>query len=315
MSWQRDLKKITKAKIKFNEPLSKHTTFKIGGPADIWIEPGDLGDLVEIVKFAKKKRLRIFVIGTGSNLLVKDRGYRGIVIRFDAPFFKKIDFSNEKIIVGSGLNLNRLVNIAKNRNLSGCEFLTGIPGTVGGALVSNAGVNWTPNSKDKRVSIADLIEKVDLLTSDGEIKTIKKKDLKFNYRDCSLSKYIIISTKLKLKSEKQSKINKTIKEFIKYRESTQKIKQANAGCIFKNPSDSHHLSKNRLTAGRLIDLCGLKGKRIRGASVSKTHANFIINQERAEAVDVLKLIKLIQNKVKEKFDIYLEPEIKIIGED
>ena len=317
MNWCRDLKKIIKGKVRFNELLSGHTTFKIGGPADIWIEPNDLNDLSKIVRFAKEKHLKVFIIGNGSNLLVKDKGYRGIAIKLNAPFFKKIEFNDEKVTVGSGLDLYRLVDITKNKNLSGCEFLVGIPGTVGGALVTNVGVSWTSNLRDKRASIADLIEEVDVLTLNGRTKTLKKKNLKFDYRSSDLSKYIIISAKLKLKFKKQSQINKTIEGFIKYRNSTQKIKRANAGCIFKNPV---HLNRNisgadRLTAAKLIDLSGLKGRRVGDASVSRKHANFIVNQGRAKAVDISRLIKIIQNRVKEKFNIYLEPEIKIVGED
>jgi len=316
MNWCKDLKKIVKGRIRFNELLSKHTTFKIGGPADIWIEPCDFNELTKVVKFAKEKHLKVFMIGNGSNLLVKDKGYRGIVIKLNTPFFKKIEFDNNKVTVGSGLNLNRLVNITKNKNLSGCEFLTGIPGTVGGALVTNVGVGWTLTSISRRASIADLIEAINVLGPDGRTKTLKKKELKFGYRCSNLSTYIILSVKLKLKSKKRSEINKAIKKFIKYRKSTQGLKQANAGCIFKNPE---HVKKNisgadRLTAAKLIDLSGLKGKRRRGASVSERHANFIINQNKADATDILNLIKVIQKRVKSRFNICLEPEIKIIGE-
>ena len=316
MNWCRDLKKIIKGKVRFNELLSGHTTFKIGGPADIWIEPNDLNDLSKIVRFAKEKHLKVFIIGNGSNLLVKDKGYRGIAIKLNAPFFKKIEFNDEKVTVGSGLDLYRLVDITKNKNLSGCEFLVGIPGTVGGALVTNVGVSWTSNLRDKRASIADLIEEVDVLTLNGRTKTLKKKNLKFDYRSSDLSKYIVISAKLKLKLKKRSQINKTIEEFIKYRNSTQKIKRANAGCIFKNPVlNKNYLDKNRSTAAKLIDLCDLKGKRVGDVSVSRKHANFIVNQGKAKALDVLRAIKIIQKRVKEKFNIYLEPEIKIIGKN
>jgi UDP-N-acetylmuramate dehydrogenase len=309
MNWHRDFKKIIRGTVRFKEPLKLHTTFRIGGPSDVWVEPYDLHDLIEVIKIARSKKKDIFVIGSGSNILARDGGFRGIVVCLNSRFFQQLEFCGSEVTVAGGLALNRLVNRARHKNLSGCEFLAGIPGTVGGAIVSNAGVGWMPGYADKkRANIADLIDELTVLEKNAKTRVFKKsRGLKFGYRDSNLSRYIILSAKLKLRPAKRPVIDRLIKQFLAYRRATQDLKSACAGCIFKNPTYS------RMSSGRLIELCGLKGKRIGNASISVRHANFIINQKNASARDVLRLMRIIQNSVKNKFKIYLEPEIKIIG--
>jgi len=293
MNWQRGLK----GRVKAQESLSRRTTFKIGGLAEFFVEPRDSADLKLLILAAKSSKVPILVIGAGSNILVSDRGVKAIVLRLNATLFKRISYSRNVMEAGSGLMLGHLILAAGNHGLSGLEFLAGIPGTVGGALAMNAGA-WGR-------SISDLVEKVRVMDYNGTTKTLGRKDIKFAYRRCSLTGYIILSARLKLVKKTKKEINENIKKFLGYRRNTQDTSLPNAGCIFKNPPAN--------SAGRLIDLCGLKGKRIGGACVSQRHANFILNQGNASAGDVLKLMRLIRKRVKDKFKVTLEPEIKIWG--
>lgn len=285
-----------KGKVRFEEPLKKHTTFKIGGPAKFFIEPLDLKDLRTAVSLARAKDMPVFLLGTGSNILANDRGVSGIVLQLNSPFFRKISRKNNILEVGSWLLLGKLVKYASQHGLSGIEFLAGIPGTVGGALAMNAGA-WGEN-------LGNIVEEVKVMDYNGNINTLSKKNIKFDYRKSSLSKYIILSCRIKLAKKNKEQIKDNINKYIKLRASSQDSSYPNAGCIFKNPSSVE-------SAGKLIDLCSLKNKRIGGACVSGKHANFILNRANANSNDVLKLMHLIETKVKQKFNINLEPEIKI----
>jgi len=293
MNWWRNLK----GRIRLAEPLKDHTYFKIGGPAKFFIEPQDPNDLKLLLSLVKRYNFPIFVIGRGSNLLISDKGINGVVLRLNAPYFKKLSYRDNYLNVGSGVLLSRVVLFAQDYSLSGAEFLAGIPGTVGGALAMNAGI-----AQDNR-SIAELVESVTVMDYRGNRKILNKKDIRFGYRTSSLSKYIILSALIKLNRKNKEQINDKIKAYLKYRKLTQDLSKPSAGCIFRNPTGN--------SAGRLIDLCGLKGKRIGGAGVSLKHANFILNLENAAARDVLQLTGLIKKEVRKKFNIDLKPEIKI----
>lgn len=300
MNWRRGLAKKgifkgLKGKVLSRHPLDKHTTFKIGGRAELFIEPADIADLKLAVTLAKKHKMPIFVIGAGSNLLVSDKGLKGICLRLSSPCFKSASVKGRCLDAGGGLTLRRLIGLAMQRGLSGIEFLAGIPGTVGGALSMNAG-GFAKN-------IGELVEKARVMDYNGQIKNLNRRDLKFRYRRSTLAKYIILSATLKLAKGNKEEIQDNIKRNLVYRKKTQDNSLPNAGCIFKNPPGGY--------AGRLIELCGLKVKRLGGACVSSRHANFILNRKHAASSDVLKLISLIKKKVKHKFDINLEPEIKI----
>jgi len=293
MNWWRSLK----GRIRLAEPLKNHTTFKIGGPAKFFIEPQDPNDLKLLLSLVKRYNSPFFVIGRGSNLLISDKGINGAVLRLSAPYFSKLSSKDNYLEAGSGVWLGKVVLFAKEHGLSGAEFLAGIPGTFGGALAMNAGV-----AQDNR-SIADLVVNVTVMDYSGNRKILNKKDIRFGYRTSSLSKYIILSALIKLSRKNKEQIRNKIKAYLKYRKLTQDLSKPSAGCIFRNPTGH--------SAGRLIDLCGLKGKRVGDAGVSLKHANFILNLGKGSARDVIKLMDFIRKKVNNKFNINLTPEIKI----
>jgi UDP-N-acetylmuramate dehydrogenase len=293
MNWWKELK----GRVKFKEPLKNHTTFKIGGKAQFFVEPKDQNDLRRSLILLNRYNIPVFIMGAGSNLLVADSGLNAAVLRLSKPYFKKMTFENNRLNVGAGVNLNQVVSACAKQSLSGAEFLIGIPGTVGGALVMNAG-----QAKEGR-SISELVEEVTVIDYNGRIKKISKKDIKFGYRNSDLNRYIVLSARLKLVKRNQKEIRHKMHKYIVYRQGSQDCAGASAGCIFQNPAGA--------SAGRLIDLCGLKGKRIGGACVSLKHANFIVNKGGAKARDVLKLISIIKKEVKNKFKVSLKPEIKI----
>ncbi|MEK6727212.1 MAG: UDP-N-acetylmuramate dehydrogenase [Candidatus Omnitrophota bacterium] len=291
MNWPKNLK----SEIKLGVSLKNKTTFRVGGPAKFFYAPRNLEDLKLLIGAARKNKIKIFVIGAGSNILVSDNGVDGIVLQLSAPYFKKIILSEDSLIVGAGLMLGRVVEAAKLNSLSGLEFLIGIPGTVGGALMMNAGA-WGRG-------IGELIENVAVIDFRGKVKLLKKKDIKFGYRRCGMGKYIILSARLRLDKKNKGEIAQNLNKYIQARGSRQDTTFPNAGCVFKNPSGE--------SAGKLIDLCGLKGKKIGGAFISRKHANFILNKENARAQDVLNLMKLMKAAVRDKFKVNLDPEIKI----
>jgi len=284
-----------RGKVRRNVPLKKYTTFKIGGAAKFFIEPRDTADLKSLISAARRYKIPILVMGLGSNILVSDREVKAIVLRLSSPFFRRLRFKKNYLEAASGAALKELILAARERSLGGLEFLTGIPGTVGGALAMNAGA-WGE-------SIADLVENARVMDYNAKIKNLDKKDIKFEYRKSSLAKYIILGVRLKLAKSNKAEINNNIRRFLQERRRRQDTSFPNAGCIFKNTPEA--------PAGRLIDLCGFKGKRFGGACVSARHANFILNLKNASADDVLKLMNSIKKTVKNKFKVALEPEIKI----
>lgn len=293
MSWWKKLK----GKIKLKEPLKKHTTLKIGGPAKLFIEPRDPEDLRHLLILLKRYRLPSLVIGAGSNILVSDRGVSTVVLRLNAPFFKNMNFNGRHLEAGGGASLNQVVLDCAKQGLSGAEFLIGIPGTVGGAIIMNAG-----QAKGGK-GIGDLIEDVTVIDYSGKVKKLNKAKIRFGYRGSNLSRYIILSARLRLTKKNRKKITQDMHKYILVRKKSQDYRYPSAGCIFKNPAGD--------SAGRLIELCGLKGRRIGAASVSLRHANFIINKGKARADDVLKLMGLVKKEVKDKFKIDLKPEVEI----
>lgn len=290
-SWFRDLS----CKVRVNELLSNHTTFKIGGCAKYFVQPKDIDDLRSLLLKAKVYKMPVWIIGSGSNLLINDHGLDGIVIDLNAAHFKKIRFKSGLLEAGAGVKLQTLVRKTCNLGLSGAEFLAGIPGTVGGALIMNAGI--------KEKEIKDIIEDVTVLDYNANTHTLNGNKIRFGYRNSNLSKYIVIKASFKLRRQDKSTIKEKIKKYVENRWRTQDFAYPNAGCVFKNPKG--------LSAGKLIDRCGLKNRHFGKAWVSAKHANFIINKNMASAKDVLRLMNFIKQKVKRKFGIELEPEIKI----
>lgn len=300
MNWPLPLK----GKVKFQEPLSRHTTFRIGGPAKIFIEPESVQDLRMLVRLARENRLPLLVIGAGSNILASDKGLDCIVIHLNSAFFKRICFCKNVLEAGSGSRLMMLISASRKRGLSGLEFLWGIPGTLGGALAMNAGIAQKSKPKETLLrSISDLVKDVTVMDYNGQIKNLGRKNLRFSYRRSNLSNYIILSARLALEKESRVAIDAKIKEYAQIRRKLKDTSLPNAGCVFRNPKG--------WSAGQLIDSCGLKGVVIGGARISRGHANFILNKGNAKAEDVLKLMGLARSCVRNNFNVTLKPEIKL----
>lgn len=286
--------------IKKNVLLSNFTTFKIGGEADLFYEAKTIEELKKAVNSARKFKVPFFILGGGSNVLFGDKGFRGLVIHVQNNLIeiKKENESTATLYVEAGVKIGELLNFMVAHELSGLEFMAGIPGTVGGAIRGNAGA-W-------QQSIGDKIIKVVVLNEKGKVVEIPRQRCEFSYRQSRFKKTqeVILSSEIVLEKKPKKSIEENIKMFLEKR-STQP-KEPSAGCIFINPKP--------LAAGMLIDESGFKGFRIGDAAVSEKHANFIVNLGNAKAKEVLAIIDQIKNKVYEKFNINLEEEIVKVGE-
>ena len=287
------------SKILFNELMSKHNTFGIGGKVNCFIYPNDKNELSMILKFTQKENIQLFIIGSGSNILVWDEGFKGVIISLNKTF-KKLKITNElKIIAESGVMLGTMVKNAISNNISGLESLIGVPGTLGGALIMNAGAYGS--------EISNYFLEAKTMTLNGEIKQYKKHNIKFSYRHSNFPKNeILIEASFQCKKGDKQKIQEDRIKASQNRKINQPLKFRSAGSIFKNPS-------NKLAAGYLIDQAGLKGKTKGDACISNKHANFIVNLGNATAKDVFHLIILAKKAVAKKFNVKLELEIKLIG--
>jgi len=283
-------------KITRNEPLKKHTSFRIGGPANFLFLPQNNEEVKAALQFAQEHKLPITVIGAGTNLLALDKGFSGVVIKTTG--LKSIIAKGSQITVGAGVLLPQLINWCRKKGLGGIEFLAGIPGTVGGAAVMNAGA-WGKG-------IGNSIEQIIAVNPKGKERIFEKRELRFGYRRSYLqgSNYLVTEIRLKLKKKNRQQIGQEINGYILQRKSNQPLGIPNAGSIFKNPRGNY--------AGKLIEMAGAKGMRIGDAQISNKHANFIVNLGEASALDVIKLMTRVQRLVKEKFKIELEPELKIM---
>lgn len=293
------IKYIDNKRVLKNEPMSNHTTFKIGGPADLFVKINTVEELKYTIEMCKLKKIPVTIIGNGSNVLVKDKGIRGVTI--------KLNFNDVEIIdditlrVGAGVLLSKIANIAYKKGLSGLEFACGIPGTIGGAIRMNAGAHGC--------EMKDIVYLTTYLDENCNIKELYNKENEFEYRASIYSKnknYLLISCEIKLKKGDKADINKKMEEYKKNREENQPLNFPSAGSVFKR-GDNY-------IAAKLIDECGLKGLNIGNAKVSEKHAGFIINNGNATAEDVLKLIEIVKQKVYEKYKIKIELEIEILGE-
>jgi UDP-N-acetylenolpyruvoylglucosamine reductase len=285
--------------IRRDEPLAKHTTLRVGGPADFYIEPADENDLANVVKFCRENEIKFFVLGRGSNLLVCDGGFRGVVICLSHANFSKIEIVGERLRCGAGAKLKNISVEAKRNNLSGVEFLEGIPGSVGGALRMNAGAMGG--------ATFDAVESVRVMDFDGNISEMSPKEMSVDYRSCAaLKNHIALGAVFRCKTLPRAEIEQRMKGYSEKRWGSQPAAPS-AGCIFKNPG--------AIPAGRLVDELGLKGARVGGAVVSAEHGNFIVNDGKATARDVLELISILKAKAKAERGIELHTEVEIIGED
>jgi UDP-N-acetylenolpyruvoylglucosamine reductase len=282
-----------------DEPLAKHTTLRIGGPADVYVEPASEADLAAVVKFCHERSLPFFVIGRGSNLLVRDGGVRGVVICLVQANFSRIEVAGERLHCGAGAKLKNVAVEAKRNGLTGVEFLEGIPGSVGGALRMNAGAMGG--------ATFDIVESVRFMDHAGKIQERGRAGIPVEYRSCPLLKdHIALGAVFKCKPAPREEIEKRMKAFSEKRWASQPAAPS-AGCLFKNPDP--------IPAGKLIDELGLKGTRVGGAVVSAEHGNFIVNDGDATAHDVLELIAILQQRAKNERGIELQTEVEIIGED
>ena len=287
------------SKVFEKEPMSKHTSFKIGGPADIYIIAKSLEDIKKILEYVNKNKIELTIVGNGTNLLVKDNGIRGITLKPELDNLK-INENTGIATVGSGITLTFLAQKLLKKELTGFEFASGIPGTIGGAIKMNAGAHGR--------EMKDVVISTKYITLDGEIKEIDNQLHKFEYRRSVFEdeKGIILETKLKLEKGNFDEIKNIMTEYANYRKSSQPLEFPSAGSTFKRG--------NGFITAKLIDECGLKGYNVGGAEVSEKHAGFIKNKGKATAEEVLKLIEIIKQKVKEKFGYDIQLEIKIIGE-
>ncbi|HJL78606.1 MAG TPA: UDP-N-acetylmuramate dehydrogenase [Candidatus Marinimicrobia bacterium] len=281
-----------------NEPMSRHTSYGIGGPAGAYITPRDRDDLRRILHFADEQNIPVFFIGSGSNLLVADEGINGIVITL-IKSFNKLEIKGCHIYAETGVMLGHMVKHCIKQKLTGLETMIGVPGTLGGALMMNAGAFGS--------EISNCLQNVDVMTLTGKIKQYSVKDIDFNYRHSSFKKdEIIMSANFVLKkATKQEIMNKRAKASAGRKE-TQPLRFRSAGSLFKNP-------KKDVAAGYLIDKAGLKGTHRGDAEISEKHANFFVNHGKANAEDIVFLIRLARKTVEKKFGINLELEVKTLG--
>ncbi len=281
--------------VKSNYPIGRDTWYGLGGSADYFIEPQSVDELQDVVRQCRDNNIPIQIIGLGSNLLISDKGVRAAVIRLDSEAFSQMEFDGEIVIAGAGAELSRLVLECVQKGLSGLEALTGIPGSVGGAVKMNAGGNFG--------DIGSVVQSVTVMDSRGQIIEKVKPELVFDYRKTNITAKFILGCQMKLTKSDSEQIMQRVKEIWIYKKNNQPLNTRNAGCIFKNPAGA--------AAGALIDKAGLKGTRIGKAVISEKHANFIIAEQGCRSKDVMELIELARKTVKDKFGTALELEIEI----
>ncbi|MHC4638768.1 MAG: UDP-N-acetylmuramate dehydrogenase [Planctomycetota bacterium] len=281
--------------VKTDYSLAKHTWYGLGGRADYFICPENVEQLKEVVCRCNENKVPMRVLGFGSNLLIADEGVRGAVIQLKKQEFSQIEFKGEEITAGAGAELSKLVLMCTEKGLSGMESLTGIPGSIGGAVRMNAGGNFG--------DIGAVVESVRVMDVEGNIFEKSKPELMFDYRSTNITAKFILDATLKLSAGDTEQIMRTVKEIWIYKRNSQPLNAKNSGCVFKNPRG--------MSAGAMIDRAGLKGLQIGEAMVSDKHANFIIASKGCSSKDVMRLIDVVRERVKEQFDISLELEIEI----
>jgi UDP-N-acetylmuramate dehydrogenase len=297
-----DRKRLEKAvlglrgRVMFGAMLRPYTSFKIGGPADVLVEPADVDEVCRLVAQARTAEVPLFVVG-GTNLLIRDGGIRGIVVSLS-----KLRTIREEpgavLYAEGGVGMPTLIGYALRRSLAGLEWAAGIPGTVGGCLMMNAGTRLG--------EMKDSVKAVRLVTMRGEIRDLPAAAVRFDYRRAHLPKGIVVGVWLQLQQGRRAEIAKIVKDYLHYRKDTQPLAMPSAGCVFKNPPQD--------SAGRLLEEAGLKGMRIGDAEVSTKHGNFIVNRGHANAADVISLIQKVRRTIRQKSGVRLNLELKIVGE-
>jgi len=298
IDYRKEVRKLIKGRVLFNVPMKRFTSMKVGGPVDVILFPRNVGELKKVIHYARKKSIPVMILGKGTNMIVRDKGIRGWVINLTLGL-KKIRAEGEVVEAEAGAPLQRLVQFSIQKGLAGFEPFYGIPGTVGGGLAMNAGA-WGSELKDILLSMT-------LMKKNGDIVERPRSRLRFSYRGLVLpSKWIILKGRFQLKKGKKGEMVERVKSYSEQRRERQPLDYPSAGSIFKNPA--------RGRAGRWIEDVGLKGYRIGQAMVSERHANFIINLGNATATDVIRLMERVEKKVSEEKGVYLEREVKVVGE-
>ena len=293
---------ISKDNILFDEPMTNHTTFKVGGPAECYIKIDDIQDLRKILKFAKDKNMEITVLGNGSNVLVLDKGIKGIVLNIRLNKIEMVNLDGKFFAtIGAGVKISIFGHLLLKNELTGFEELSGIPGTIGGAVRMNAGAHGK--------EFKDIVNFVTCMDYDGNIKQFENAEMAFAYRSSMLKdkKYIVLEVGMQFQKGNEEEIRSKMEEYATYRKEKQPIEYPSAGSTFKRGDD--------FITAKLIDEAGLKGYHIGGAEVSTKHAGFIINKGNATAKDILELIEYVKKTVEEKFNKKIELEIEIMGEN
>ena len=294
-----ELRSVVRGKLLEDEPMSRYTTMKVGGPAEVMLIPADEADLMAAIGIAEKAQWPHRVIGVGSNLIVRDGGIEGLTILIRGTM-DKIVVDDENIRAGAGATLPKLANTAARNGLAGIEWAASVPGTLGGAVAGNAGAFGG--------EMADVVEEAAIRAPGGKVETYDKEKINFSYRNTNLpSGSVVLSAVLRLKKGVKEEIEARMSELMDKRKVSQPLREASAGSIFRNPSGD--------SAGRLIDSLGFKGKRCGRAAISEKHANFIVNSGNASAADVIGLIEEISEAVRDRYGIELEVEVRIIGRE
>jgi len=299
---KRDYKKwalgLIEGRVLFDAPLRHFTSMKVGGPADTLLFPKNRDELKKVVRYARRKKIPLLILGKGTNLVVRDKGVRGWIVNLTQGM-KKIEMEGEVVEAEAGSSLQRLVQFSVQKGLTGLEPFSGIPGTVGGGVAMNAGA-WGAELKDVLLSVTFMKE-------DGEITERPRSRLRFSYRGLAIpSSWIILKGKFGLKKGRKKEIRERVKSYLEMRKRKQPLDYPSAGSVFKNPKEG--------PAGKWIEESGLKGFRIGQAMVSERHANFIINLGKARAEEVIRLMEFVEKKVYEGKGISLEREVKVVGE-
>ena len=275
--------------------MAAHTSFKIGGPADVLVEPADVEDVRKLLRQASERKIPWFVVG-GTNLLIRDKGIRGIVVALSK--LRSIREEPGSVIYAEGgVGMPTLIGYAIRRSLSGLEWAAGIPGTVGGCLVMNAGTRLGEMKQS--------VKAVRLVSRKGDVVDLPAEDIPFEYRRARLPKGIVVGVWLQLSPGVKFEIEKIVKDYLRYRRDTQPLAMPSAGCVFKNPPND--------SAGRLIEASGLKGARVGDAEVSTRHGNFIVNRGQASAADVIELIRKVRRTIRRMTGTRLDLELKVVG--
>lgn len=290
-----DIQKIFRGHIALHEPLSKYTSFRIGGPADYYIEPADKEDVLAIVRYLREHDIPFMMMGKGSNMLVSEEGIRGAVINMEEGV-NKIRLDGDRVVVEAGMTMTRFVDFCIQHGYRGVEMLPGIPGTIGGAVMMNAGAYGG--------EISDHLVNVEVLR-DGKIVTVRKAEAGFSYRHSGFAQDIILGASFQLPAGEKAEIMNIRRELLLKRNRAQPVNMPNSGSMFKNPTGTF--------AAKLIEEAGVKGKRSGNAQISEKHANFIVNLGGAKADDVLRLIELARIAVFKKNAVSLELEVKLVG--